>query len=75
MKKILRIVGRIFATILGVFLICFELASFWKVPIPSNAEAVGYDLGWAGLLYVGWLALSYGLGIRIVRTKATPKSS
>lgn len=70
MKNTLRIVGRVFAVIFGAAIVYVQLSNFSKLPFPSYAQAVGFDIAWVAILFLGLLALFYGLGIRISRAKA-----
>jgi hypothetical protein len=67
----MKTVGRVFAVLVGGLLVFIQLSNILKLPFPSYAQAIGFDLVWILILAAGAYLLLWGLGVKLTRKKAT----
>ncbi|HLJ42226.1 MAG TPA: hypothetical protein VKT50_12130 [Candidatus Acidoferrales bacterium] len=66
----MKTVGRVLAALFGGLLVLVQLSNILKLPFPSYAQAVGFDLAWILILVAGVYLLLWGLGVKLTRKKA-----
>jgi hypothetical protein len=60
---------KVIALVVGVLFGTVQLLQFKRLPVPSNAEAVGYDGMWIILLAGAIFLVAYGAGLYPRRKK------
>jgi hypothetical protein len=56
----MKIVTRLLALVFGLFFVVICIRRLPKLPLPDNAEAVGYDLFWLAVMGFTTYLLVYG---------------